>query len=345
VTAGRSAPFIRRLRVDNYRSIARCDVPGWRSISGCPSSRWRSRRTTSFELGRDPAGDEQLLVLHEAGEIQLPDGPLTLPLEIEPNQTRLRLGALAVRRSEPLAALESALRTMSFYEMDIATLSALQEHRVKHASPGPAGQRLGLVLGDLANNNKLVKERIDGYLRTLVPGILGVDERREGRYSTIHGRFRAEGHSEEQIFFREELSEGAVRAAGVLAAHFQHSASSGRLPLIGIERPDTALHPAGIGALYEALKDASEHVQVIVTSQSSDLLDSEHAGLDHLRVVAAADGATRIGPVDAAGRAMVEDGLLTIAELHRSGQLRPGALGHPARPAPAMTEHGSHPIQ
>jgi predicted ATPase len=50
--------------------------------------------------------------------------------------------------------------------------------------------------------------------------------------------------------------------------------------LVAVEEPETALHPAGVSALYEALDAAAAHTQVIVTSQSPDLLDSEYAGPD-----------------------------------------------------------------
>jgi hypothetical protein len=91
------------------------------------------------------------------------------------------------------------------------------------------------------------------------------------------------------------------------------------------EHRSAALHPAGVSALYEAMDDAAAHTQVIVTSQSPDLLDSEYASIDHIRAVANVGGVTQVGPVDAAGRAIVGKGLMSLAELHRSGQLRPEA--------------------
>jgi predicted ATPase len=44
------------------------------------------------------------------------------------------------------------------------------------------------------------------------------------------------------VFLREQLSEGTLRAAGVLAALFQPSAAAGQVSLIGIEEPGAALH-------------------------------------------------------------------------------------------------------
>ncbi len=58
------------------------------------------------------------------------------------------------------------------------------------------------------------KERLDAYLSALVPNALGVDERREGRYSTVQARFRAGDRDGAEVFLRETLSEGTLRAAG-----------------------------------------------------------------------------------------------------------------------------------
>jgi hypothetical protein len=49
----------------------------------------------------------------------------------------------------------------------------------------------------------------------------------------------------------------------------------GRISLIGIDEPEIALHPAAAGVLFDALTEASERVQVLVTSQSPDLLDRD----------------------------------------------------------------------
>ena len=246
--------------------------------------------------------------------------------------SRLRLPVFPAVDPEPQVVLDEALRAVRCYDLDAAVLRSLDEQTTGHAALlGPAGERLGRVFGDLATKDGIGKERLDGYLGALVPGALGVDERREGRYSTLQVRFLAQDGTAEDVFLREELSEGTVRAAGVLAALLQPAAFDGRIPLIGIEEPETALHPAGVGALYEAIDDAAARTQVMVTTQSSDLLDSEYVRLDHLRVVANVDGATRIGPVDAAGRAIVAKGLMSIGELHRSGQLRAMEAGDVSR--------------
>lgn len=277
--------------------------------------------TYGFEIGRDPDGTAPLRVLREDGEIHLPDGPLRLPLAAAKQTARLRLPASTIDPDSPQGILEANLRAMRFYELDTAALSGLDEPSTRPPYLGPAGQHLGHVLGYLAADNPAGKERVDAYLSALVPGALGMDERREGRYSTVLARFQAGDDGGTEVFLREAISEGTLRAAGVLAALYQPNVDG--VPLVGIEEPETALHPAGVGALYEALDDASTRTQVIVTSQSSDLLDNDQVRLEHLRAVVNIDGVTRVGEVDAGGRAVVEKGLMSISELHRSGQMQP----------------------
>lgn len=71
------------------------------------------------------------------------------------------------------------------------------------------------------------------------------------------------------------MSDGTLRALGVLVSLFQYSNGGGApVRLVGIEEPETALHPAVAGLLLDALKEASGRIQAIVTSHSPDLLDN-----------------------------------------------------------------------
>jgi hypothetical protein len=92
-----------------------------------------------------------------------------------------------------------------------------------------------------------------------------------------------------------------------------------------------SLHPLAAGAVYDALTEASEHVQVLATTQSAELFDRKEADLSAIRVVVAEHGLTVIGEVDPVSRSIVADGLATTAELLRSNQLRP-VVDRPATP-------------
>ena len=120
------------------------------------------------------------------------------------------------------------------------------------------------------------------------------------------------------------MSDGTLRALGVLVALFQSkNGQSPRVPLVGIEEPEIALHPAAAGALLDALREASARTQVLVTSHSPDLLDDTRIATESILAVTADQGLTRIGPLDEVGISAVRDRLYTPGELLRLNQLTP----------------------
>lgn len=120
------------------------------------------------------------------------------------------------------------------------------------------------------------------------------------------------------------MSDGTLRALGVLVALFQNAGGgeAGR-QFVGIEEPEVALHPAAAGVLIDSFRDAAEHVQIVVTSHSPDLLDDNAISDDSILAVVADDGETRIGPLDEVSRSALRDDLYTAGELLRMNQLDP----------------------
>ncbi|MER5532544.1 AAA family ATPase [Streptomyces mirabilis] len=136
------------------------------------------------------------------------------------------------------------------------------------------------------------------------------------------GRFLAEDGQSVKID-RRSLSEGTLRLAAVLTALLQPAALSGDIPSVGIEEPRISLHPPMLGALYDALAAATCNIQVMVTTQSADLLDNAAADPAHLLVVRDDGTGSAIGPIDQAGRRSLAEGVFTLPELLRSGEMRP----------------------
>lgn len=117
------------------------------------------------------------------------------------------------------------------------------------------------------------------------------------------------------------MSDGTLRGLGVLTALLQ---SNGRPPtLVGVEEPEVALHPAALSVLIDAIRDAAQHTQVLVTSHSPELLDAEDLRDDSILAVVADQGVTAIGPLSTVGRNVVKDGLFKASELLRMNQLEP----------------------
>lgn len=240
--------------------------------------------------------------------------------EIEPDRLYLQVASV----QPPFAPLLAGLANMRFYSFALDTLRA-PARPSEGAILGSRGEHLADVIAALAAADSGSKQRIDAYLNAVVPGIDAIYSYSVGGYVTVAFRARAGTPPEEIEFGSAVVSDGTVRAAGVLAALFQLAAADGRIPLIGLEEPELALHPAAAGVLFDALTEASERLQVIVTSQSPDLLDRDDLDMSCVRAVSMVDGLTVIGEVDQASRQIVRDKLYTLGELMRGDQISPDA--------------------
>lgn len=230
---------------------------------------------------------------------------------------RLYLPVASARQS--LAPLFVRLREMRFYHFDVGVLRG-QLPPATGSVLGRDGENLGDVLGAMDRSDK---ERLDAYLRAVAPGVLGIERDFAGRYVTVALKSMTGPNDREVDFGPEAMSDGTIRAAGVLAALYQPWVLDGRIPLVGIEEPEIALHPAAAGVLFDALTEASRRVQVIVTTQSADLLDRDDLDISAVRAVLMDHGLTTIGAVDEASTRIVQEKLYTLGELMRSNQLVP----------------------
>lgn len=236
--------------------------------------------------------------------------------KIEPD--RLYLPAASARPN--FAPVFGLIRGMHFYNLDPAVLRQPQPES-EGAILGKSGEHLGDVLGELASGHPTVKERVDDYLRAVAPGVRGVDRSYAGSFVTVEMRQRTD--DKEVVFGPSAMSEGTVRAVGVLAALFQTWALEGPVSLVGIEEPEIALHPAAAGVLFDALTEASEWIQVLATSQSADLLDRDGVDMSAIRAVTSENGLTVIGEIDAVSQQIIRERRFTVGELMRGNQLSP----------------------
>lgn len=388
-----AVPFISRLRLKNYKSIAQCDVrlgpltilvgPNGsgksnfldaleflcRAVATSPGQALEERGglesvlrqvpqpsssfsievevavpwwpaspeiSASYEIEIGRAGDSArgVAVLHESGILRGPGGTATFSssngrADLEPAGDRPhgvaslepdRLFLPIAGSQGAFAQLYTGLMLPRFYHFRTESLRRPQRSS-QRAVLRRHGEGLGDVLSALSADHRSTKARIDAYLSAIASGVAGIEARDAGGYKAVVLKTNVDGEGFD--FGSEAMSEGTVRSAAVLAALFQPESLDGRMPLIGIEEPEIALHPAAAGALFDALTEASEHIQVIATSQSADLLDREDLDPAVIRPVAMREGLTIIGEVDDASREIVEQKLYTLGELMRGNQLSP----------------------
>jgi predicted ATPase len=183
------------------------------------------------------------------------------------------------------------------------------------------GSNIASVLERMRRERPELKERVEQYLRVIVRGVSGANRQGLGAWELLEFRQRVAGARSPWTFPATSMSDGTLRALGVLVALFART--DGHFSPIGIEEPEAALHPAATGLLLDALRDATELRQVMATSHSPDLLDSPSLKFDELLAVRSVDGTARIGRLDAAGKRALSDELYTPGELLRVDQLHP----------------------
>lgn len=198
--------------------------------------------------------------------------PLRLPHSVELlSVQRPDFPLLSVIGTQPFVELGEGLRWMAFYNfipdamrgLPMPTAGSLLD---KH------GQNLASVIEGLKELEPESVEWVRDYLTVIAPEIEGFDVTPLGEYETVRFRLRGEAGQKALEFDAASMSDGTLRVLATLMAAFQVVLPHGYPSIVGIEEPETALHPAAMRALVDALDDATQRSQVILTTHSADLL-------------------------------------------------------------------------
>ena len=183
------------------------------------------------------------------------------------------------------------------------------------------GSNLASVLARMKNLEPEIYDRVTDYLRQVAPEVTNVEPTTLGPKETLSFRQEVKGAAHPWRFFAANMSDGTLRALGVLVALMQLNRSGDRVRLIGIEEPETALHPAATGVLMDSIREAAESTQVMLTTHSTTLLDEYQEDTDSLFVVVNDGGITSLGPVGPSTQQTVREHLYTAGELLRQDHL------------------------
>jgi len=227
---------------------------------------------------------------------------------------------LSVIGTQPFIELGEGLRVMGFYNFYPAGMRRLQK-----PNPGWLLERDGSNLASVIEGLKEIDPesvgRIRDYVAVIAEEVEGFDTVGYGEYETVRFRVRSLNEKHPLEFDAASMSDGTLRALAALVAAFQIVLPHGHPSVIGIEEPETSLHPAAAHALVAALDAATEHAQVLLTTHSGDLLAERAIQPSQVLVVRNKDGQTQIAPVDAASREIIRKELYSLADLQRMDQL------------------------
>ena len=219
-----------------------------------------------------------------------------------------------------------------------AVLRFLMEMRVYRIEPvllremqdPDGGVRLRSDGGNVASVLREIKRkspddwaRVVELLECIVPKTVGVQPKKHGNKLTLE--FTQKWTDSKRVKFEAfNMSDGTLRALGILAAVFQQPAPS----VLVVEEPESTMHPGALGSILDVLRHAGRFMQVVVTTHSPDILDAKWIKERHLKIVSWEKGATHIDPVSEATCAALGEHLMGAGEL-----LRSNALAAAERPA------------
>lgn len=234
-----------------------------------------------------------------------------------------RLFLQAAAAYPPFGPLFEALRSMGFYNLNPSEMKELQSPdagELLHAD----GSNIASVMARLEAEKQT--GRLHEFLHAVVPGLEAVERATLGPKETLQFRQGVKGSKHPWKFYAQSMSDGTLRTVGLLVAVMQMTPGQTPVRLIGIEEPETALHPAAAGALIDALREASLRTQILLTCHSPDLLDHVDPDREQLLAAHASEGTTGIAPIEAVSLDAIRDHLYSPGELLRMDQLAPDPI-------------------
>ena len=285
-------------------------------------------RIGDFSRGRYKVQTEECVLRSTQQPIQedyfyVENGTVTKTnMEVAPAAAKDRLYLVNASGLTEFRPVYEAFSQMGFYSLNLDKIKDLQ-------SPDPGdlltrdGSNLASVFKQLSPS---VKGRIKEYLAAIVPSVDKIEARKYGPKEGLVFTQNVAKARESQRFLANNMSDGTLRALGILVALFQRNYDPKKRDLlVGIEEPESALHPAAAGVLLDALREAADKTQIIITSHSPDLLDDKDLDPESILAVESRDDITVIAGIDEAGRSAVRDRLYTAGELLRIDQLQPNS--------------------
>ncbi len=221
-----------------------------------------------------------------------------------------------VYRDSTVAAVNEWMGRMTFYHFhDTSAQSKLRTHarREDDRYPRSDGSNLAAYLlrlkesGDSADQKAW--QRINRHCRHIAPAIKQLDP------VAVNGSVRLDWIDDrDERFGCHQFSDGTLRALALITVLSQPSE---RLPrLISIDEPELGLHPSSIALITELCHSISRHTQIVLSTQSTELLDYFNA--DEVVVVERQQGETKLTRLSSeALQSWLED--YSLSELYDKG--------------------------
>ena len=215
---------------------------------------------------------------------------------------------------ESLFDLKQNLSLLGFYHVSPNVIREPRRH-VGFYMLDEWGSNLASMLLEM-QRGKGPDDDLKAALKLAVPGITGVRSKQVGGYVILQLKHSNVGNDKSLWLDAAQESDGTLRVLGLLSAIYQPF----KTPFIGIEEPESAIHPGVLAVLADVFQEASLRQQVVITTHSPDLID--RFPIKRIRAVEFGGGETKVGEVSETQAKAVKQGLFTTGELHSMEGLR-----------------------
>jgi predicted ATPase len=189
------------------------------------------------------------------------------------------------------ARFSNQIRSNAVYSIDAGKLREFQtpDYGARLASDGA---NAASVLERLRQSDREGLFRLFELMSAIAPGTVRVSGMRTGRKQLL--RFTQEWRGRRARFDAFNMSEGTLRAFGLLLAMFQANCPQTLI----IEQPEDSLHPAATAVILEALKSSKKVQQSVITTHSPEVLDNFNPDEDFAYVFTVHEGDTVLRRLD-----------------------------------------------
>jgi predicted ATPase len=223
----------------------------------------------------------------------------------------------SLQTGEVLRGLYDFLVGMEFYNLVPDVMRKPQDPDPRLVLRRDGANAAGVVRELRASKGEF--DELCEFLGRVVPGMKEVERIPSGTQETL--QFRQDvGDPKGQplMFLPASISDGTLRVLGVLLAIYQRS----RPPVLGIEEPESTVHPAAAEVLFDVIRHGTRWSQILVTTHSPELIEHKDVQIDELRAVEMERGETVVTELDESSKRAIHERLCTPGDLLRNGGIK-----------------------
>ena len=191
------------------------------------------------------------------GALRLHGGPDTA--------TELAYFAVGGDASPPIMKFLAGIRLYGALDVGPRSIVRLPQTLTPAQAPGPNGEHLYSALYNLRISAPEIFERLTVLLQQSFPGFKRLELPVVGAGQVTLAWYERDSNTP---FYANQLSEGTLRYLWLVTILLTPQ----RPPLLLLDEPELSLHPALLRLLAALLQDAALTTQIVVATQSSDLI-------------------------------------------------------------------------